>query len=219
MFELGCAGGATLAWLKQARGATETVGLEAHGPAADQARGRVDRLIEGNAETLDFAALGLAPGSFDLVLALDVLEHLVDPWSMARRLAALLRPAGTGGAAGGAMIVSLPNVGHFSVAWPLLRHGRWDYVEEGLLDRTHLRFFSQDRAVALLRDAGLAVDTGLHLGLEPGRKTRLADRLTGGRLRHLLSRGFILRGWAGGNPQPASEPGAIRWGYWDGRRA
>ena len=56
------------------------------------------------------------------------------------------------------MIVSLPHVGHFSVSLPLLLRGEWAYQEEGLLDQTHLRFFTQRTAIELLTGAGLAVD-------------------------------------------------------------
>lgn len=191
VLEIGCGTGATLAWLKAERGAGETIGVEIEPAAADAARPRTDRLIVGDLTRMDLESgagtggPGIGAGTLDLVLALDVLEHLPDPWETVRRLGRLLAP-------GGALVASIPNVAHFSVSLGLLR-GRWDYADWGILDRTHLRFFVRDGAVGLMESGGLVVDRGVLLGLEPGRKTRLADRLSGGRLRHLLTQGFILR--------------------------
>ncbi|HUB94688.1 MAG TPA: methyltransferase domain-containing protein [Stellaceae bacterium] len=102
----------------------------------------------GNFETM--AAEAVPGDRFDLVLALDVLEHLVDPWSAVAKIHRLLKP-------GGVVIASIPNVGHYSVVWPLIR-GRWDYAERGLLDQTHLRFFTEASAKALITGSGLEID-------------------------------------------------------------
>ena len=69
---------------------------------------------------------------------------MVDPWTVVDRLvSAYLKPGGT-------LIASLPNIQHYSVVLPLVFRGRWRYENEGLLDRTHLRFFTRESAVALL---------------------------------------------------------------------
>jgi SAM-dependent methyltransferase len=204
VIEVGCGTGATLAWLKRDFKASEVLGIEQEPAAAAVARSCLDRLIEGDLTGMDLengvgtGGIRLPAGSQDLVLALDILEHLADPWTAVRRLSRLV-------AAGGAFIASLPNAAHFSVSLGLLR-GRWRYADWGILDRTHLRFFVEATAVELVECGGLAVDRGVFLGLEPGRRTRLADRLTGGRLRHLLAHGFVLRATPGG---PGGGP--IRW--------
>ncbi|HYD65228.1 class I SAM-dependent methyltransferase [Azospirillum sp.] len=206
VLEIGCGTGATLAWLKAERGAEETIGVEIEPAAADAARGRVDRLVVGDLTRMDLetgqetGGVAIAPGSLDLVMALDVLEHLPDPWDAVRRLTRLLAPDG-------ALIASLPNVAHFSVSLGLALGNRWRYADWGILDRTHLRFFVRDTAVDLLQAGGLVVDRGVLLGLEPGRRTRLADRLTLGRARHLLTHGFILRAVR------APSGGAVRWSF------
>jgi hypothetical protein len=69
---------------------------------------------------------------------------MVDPWAVVDRLATKYLEVG------GTLLVSLPNVRHYSVVLPLLFGGRWDYEDAGLLDRTHLRFFTKASAKALL---------------------------------------------------------------------
>ena len=89
-------------------------------------------------------------GPYDVVLALDVLEHLPEPVAALRGLAGLLAPAGR-------VVVSVPNVAHWSVRLGLLL-GRFDYVETGILDRTHLRFFTRATLLETCAAAGLAVE-------------------------------------------------------------
>ncbi len=84
--------------------------------------------------------------SYDSLLFLDVLEHLVDPRGVLIASHELLRPGGT-------MLISIPNVAHWSLRLELLR-GRWHYRDNGLLDRTHLRFFTKSTALELVREAG-----------------------------------------------------------------
>lgn len=97
------------------------------------------------------ASIAAAEGPFDTILCLDVLEHLPDPWATVARLEAMLAP-------GGSLIVSLPNVRHYTVSFPLLFAGRWTYGDAEVLDRTHLRFFVCQTAKALVANAGLEVD-------------------------------------------------------------
>ncbi len=76
----------------------------------------------------------------------DILEHLRDPWRLLASQRELLAP-------GGHVVVSLPNVRHYPVVLGLLR-GRWRYQDEGVLDRSHLRFFTRDSARELVSGAG-----------------------------------------------------------------
>lgn len=80
---------------------------------------------------------------FDVVLMLDVLEHMVDPFGFLKNLAPLLAP-------GARVVISVPNVAHWSVRLPLMLLGRFEYVSRGILDKTHLQFFSRRRFIDLL---------------------------------------------------------------------
>ena len=83
---------------------------------------------------------------FDLLLFGDVIEHTRDPLAILREAGALLAPRGQ-------VIVSVPNVANLRVRLGLAR-GRFDYTESGILDKTHLRFFTLRSARELMRQAG-----------------------------------------------------------------
>jgi 2-polyprenyl-3-methyl-5-hydroxy-6-metoxy-1,4-benzoquinol methylase len=181
VLEVGCGRGGTLAWLKATGRARWVVGIELFADAAAVARTKLDELHEGDVDQhIDI----LAPGSFDLILCLDVLEHLVDPWATLRRLQSLLRP-------GGQLIASLPNIRHHSVVLPLLLTGKWRYETAGIMDRTHLRFFSRATAIDLLQQAGLQLADELST-YAWGSWDKWKDRLTFGLLRNFLSFQYLL---------------------------
>jgi glycosyltransferase involved in cell wall biosynthesis len=91
----------------------------------------------------------LAARRFDRILLLDVLEHLPDPERILRQVQPLLAPEGR-------ILVSLPNVANITVRLMLL-FGKWDYADRGIMDRTHLRFFTRRTARRLLEDSGYEV--------------------------------------------------------------
>lgn len=178
--ELGCGDGATLARLKQRGLVGWAAGIEIETNAADRAHAHLDQVILGNIETLDDAAI---PAHLDLILCLDVLEHLVDPWAVVRRLAARLDP-------GGAIIACIPNLRHLGTLLPLALNGRFDYAESGTLDRGHLRFFTRASMTDLFQQAGLALT---RIEAPVAGKSALLDRLTLGLARDLCAYRYLLR--------------------------
>ncbi|MDO8108549.1 class I SAM-dependent methyltransferase [Isoptericola sp. b441] len=144
VLDVGCATG-YLAQALAARGCTVS-GVEMDPAAAEIARPLLDRLVVGNLAELDLVA-ELGAGQFDVVVLGDVLEHLEQPEAVLRSMVPLLAP-------GGSFVISTPNVAHGSLRLGLLL-GRWEYTDRGLLDRTHLRFFTRASLRALLRTAGL----------------------------------------------------------------
>lgn len=169
VLEIGCGAGATLAWLRQRPGTLHTTGVEIFPEAAARAAQQLDEV-----HCLDFER-DSAPAhwqAFDTILCLDVLEHMVDPWQVLDRIVHQhLRP-------GGHLIVTLPNVRHHTVALPLLLRGRWEYQQAGIMDRTHLRFFSHDSAIALLQHPALHAPVCRALGFEHSALKRWLNRLT-----------------------------------------
>ena len=155
VLDLGAADGSVARALKK-RGCT-VWGIEQDERAAEAALQVCDRLIVADLETKEaFEPLGSQ--TFDVVLALDVLEHLRDPAPVLKRAASHLTPKGV-------VVVSIPNVTHGALRLSLLE-GRFTYTEQGLLDRTHLRFFDRQAAERLISDAGLTISQNLRVRRE-----------------------------------------------------
>lgn len=178
ILDVGCGAGATLAWLKQRWPEAETMGIDGYAPVLPELEKNADKAM-----ILDLEQPLPDLGTFDLVLALDVLEHLRDPWAAAQRLADLVGPSG-------AMIASVPNVANQKVLMPLLLKGEFRYLDAGLLDRTHLRFFDERSAIELVEGTGLTITGGVAV---MGRRQRFQDRLTLGLLqRHFINQ-YVMR--------------------------
>jgi SAM-dependent methyltransferase len=124
----------------------QVTALERDPAQAAKARGRCHDVIIAD---LDEAAPRLE-GVFDVIVYGDVLEHLADPLPVLVALNRSLAP-------GGRVIVSVPNVAHLWVRLSLLL-GRWEYADRGILDRTHVRFFTRRSFARLLGDAGLDLE-------------------------------------------------------------
>ena len=147
VLELGAASGATFAVIKQTHPKAWGYGIELDEVAAKTAAGVFDIVKTDFIEDVKFEN-DIASESLDLVLCLDILEHLVDPWAEVRRIVPLMR-------SGGRMIISVPNVRNFKFLMRLLFKGDFNYVDAGILDRTHLRFFTFKTAQELGTKAGL----------------------------------------------------------------
>ena len=190
VLEVGCGGGDTLRWIKDRHPTATTTGVE-YNPA-------MRATLEGRADHAFIGAIGdVLPrlGVYDTILCLDVLEHLLDSDAVLAALATHLAP-------GGAFIVSLPNISHLSVTLPLLFRRRFPYADAGILDRTHLRFFTEGSIVAFMNAAGLQVEDGRLSGMQGG-KARLLNRLTLGLFSHYLAKQYVFRARPGAGPQPA----------------
>ena len=144
VLDVGCSGG-VLARELVARGAVVD-GIEADPVAAAEAANVCRTVLVGDAETLD---ISLERGAYDVILMADVIEHLKDPVALLARLRPLLRDSGL-------LLISTPNVANWSMRLRLLG-GRWDYSDRGLLDRTHLRFFTRKSLVSTIRQAGYRI--------------------------------------------------------------
>ncbi len=144
VLEVGCGEGQTLLWLKNERSVSVCHGVEIFAEVAKT----------GQSNGLDIAVLDIETDvlpfhiQYDLILFLDVLEHLRNPWLVLPQLLSKLKPDGS-------VIVSLPNISHLSVLSGIILKNDWRYENAGILDQTHLRFFTRKSAIRLLNTGGL----------------------------------------------------------------
>jgi len=167
ILEIGCAAGRTGCELKKTRNVF-FAGVENDSEAACLAREVLDDVVEGNIEEID---LPYGENSFDCILFADVLEHLVDPLSVLKKMRKYLKPQGT-------VVASLPNVQFMGLIQQLVE-GNWTYQKEGILDETHLRFFTFKEMEKMFARAGFEIgDVDETLDpqfkeLKPGSRTSL----------------------------------------------
>lgn len=148
ILDVGCASGQLGAALKGRQGA-EVVGIELGEDYARDAAQVLDQVFPGDViAVLENPANDF--GTFDAIICADVLEHLVEPWRALDHLTGMLRPGGT-------LVVSVPNVRHWQILRQVFVRGSWPRLPAGPFDGTHLRWFTERDARALLTDAGLTV--------------------------------------------------------------
>ncbi|HEY6836882.1 MAG TPA: methyltransferase domain-containing protein [Gaiellaceae bacterium] len=157
VLEFGCSTGYMSQTLRDRLGAS-VVGVELNAAAAELAQAHCDRVLIGDAEELDLEA-ELGGERFDVILFADVLEHLRDPAALLRRVRPLV-------AEGGSVVASIPNIAHASVRLALLA-GSFRYREQGLLDETHLRFFTREGIEDLFEGSGYVITHWVRRRIEP----------------------------------------------------
>lgn len=145
VLDVGCGGGA-LAEAIEKKGYS-VCGIESYGPAAELAGRRMSRVIHEDLTNLGAVSRALASRRFHVLVFSDVLEHLANPAHILKSYLAFLDDAGT-------VIVSVPNVAAWNIRLRLL-FGMFDYTDTGILDRTHLRFFTFKTAQKMLLEAGV----------------------------------------------------------------
>jgi 2-polyprenyl-3-methyl-5-hydroxy-6-metoxy-1,4-benzoquinol methylase len=142
--DVGCSSGYLARPLSAA--GVEVTGLELDPVAADEARSSCAEVLVGDVETIE---LPFPVGSFDVILCADVLEHLREPGAALERLRPLLRQ-------GGRLVLTTPNVANWAMRLSLLG-GRWRYTDRGILDRTHVHFFTRKTLVETVEAAGYRI--------------------------------------------------------------
>jgi ubiquinone/menaquinone biosynthesis C-methylase UbiE len=152
VLDIGCAAGAMGAAMLEA-GALEVVGVEIVGDAAKRAREKLTAVFSYDLERAP--ELPYPDGHFDVITFADVLEHVRDPVVVLKHLRRYLKNDGR-------IICSIPNVRHESVILPLLFNGTWKYEDAGILDRTHLRFFTLREINDFMRETGFEMLTPMH---------------------------------------------------------
>lgn len=153
VLEVGCASGQFARAVRRQRQITEYWGVEPAPAAAVKAQAVLDRCL-----TEQFSdRLELPRRYFDCVLFLDSLEHMVDPFAALTFCRHLLRQSGV-------IVASIPNIRYFDTLWSIVIQKEWRYEEAGVLDRTHLRFFTEKSIRRTFAELGYEINAleGLH---------------------------------------------------------
>lgn len=158
ILDVGCADGEFGSLLRR-RGGLETLdGIDVEAVEDVGLTSVYDRRIVGSFPD------GVHDVLYDCIVFNDVLEHMDDPWSALRSARAHLAPAGI-------LVASIPNVQYFPVSIALVLGGSWNYQSSGVLDRTHLRFFTRQSLYTCFSECGYSVET--IVGLHPVRRWAL----------------------------------------------
>lgn len=192
ILDVGSGNGATMSIIKKKLPRARIVGVELNKSIAASSG---DMVLVGDIQATELreelAALG---EGFDCILALDVLEHFIDPWEVLRYLTTLLNP-------GGYVLISLPNLSNVKSLLPLLFLNRFEYQNAGILDRTHLRFFTRREAIDLVEKCELKLRDIIPTG--PVSRNGVVSRagllayvihcLSFGRLERFVAHQYVLR--------------------------
>jgi len=150
VLDVGCFCGAVGAWLKDKYSKVRVVGIEPYEKAASEARTKLDAVLHGTLEQVNLSDAGIGPGSVDVIVLADVLEHMYDPWQAMVMLRPLLKP-------GGIVLASIPNIRNLTILEQLAQ-GDFAYAESGLLDITHIRFFTWRGVQRLFDETGYRIE-------------------------------------------------------------
>ncbi len=149
VLDCGCSVGALGEEIAKRPNKPEVCGIELDEQTAQIAKSKLDRVIIGNLDTIDFAE-HFQKGYFDCIIFSDVLEHTQDPWGILKNAMPFLNNDGF-------VIISIPNIRHYTTICNLIFRDYWPYRERGLHDKTHLRFFTLKSIKELCENAGLQI--------------------------------------------------------------
>jgi len=149
ILDVGCSGGDFALNVKQRFPGARLLGIEPNPEAARIAAAKMDQVLSQPIEDVDWARAGVKRGDIDTVFLMDVLEHTYDPWKTLLTLRNLV-------SADAQLVVSIPNVRNLLLMQDLVS-GYWRYRRAGLLDITHIRFFTQKDMYRLFYQTGFRV--------------------------------------------------------------
>ncbi|MCL2926339.1 MAG: glycosyltransferase, partial [Trichodesmium sp. MAG_R04] len=154
ILDVGCGAGVLGQALKQQDQRRFVVGIELNEEAVYHAQNNLDAAYQTDIEKFDPP---FEKGEFDCIIFADILEHLIDPWKLMSEYCSFLKPEGTA-------IVSIPNIRNLPLIRNLAEEGSWAYQTEGILDQTHLRFFTKKEFISLLNQAQVVCESVTYLG-------------------------------------------------------
>jgi 2-polyprenyl-3-methyl-5-hydroxy-6-metoxy-1,4-benzoquinol methylase len=157
--DIGCSIGAFGAAIKEKTGA-EVWGVE---PFESFGKFAIDRLDTVFIASVESTIHKLPDNYFDVIYCNDVLEHLLDPYTVLEQLKTKLT-------ANGKVISSIPNIRYFRAFFKILFKGEWDYADQGIMDRTHVRFFTKKSILKMYKNADYSID--LHEGINASKSIK-----------------------------------------------
>jgi len=157
VLDIGCGAGATGEYIKKRYPAAKVVGIEVNEGAARVAATRIDQVLQGKFEDFNLESEGIRKGSIDTVIVADVLEHMYDPWGVMASIAPYLTPDAQ-------VVASIPNTRNL-VLMSELAGGNWTYDSWGLLDITHIRFFTLREIRRFFHETGYRINR-LHYNMD-----------------------------------------------------
>lgn len=179
MFEVGCADGTLGKIMREKNLFREMYGIEIHAPSAEKAKQWYTRIFISDIEEFDLSHVP----AVNAIICADVLEHLIDPWSLLSELTQKLQKNGY-------LILSIPNARHIRVWGGLVFKGRFDYQTSGVLDKGHLRFFTLANLKELFENNNLYIDQVV-CNMAP--KGKLLNLLSLGLLKEFFTFQYVFR--------------------------
>ncbi len=177
--EIGCGNGNLAAVLRERNLFNKFYGIEIDETAARQAKGKFDVLFNEDLDVFQFQKLP----KFDSIVCADVLEHVVDPWTLFKKITQWITDNGS-------VIISLPNARHIRVWYSLVISGKFEYQESGLMDKGHLRFFTYQSIADMVSESGCYIEK-MERNITP--RMRFFNALTLGVLKDFITIQYIIR--------------------------
>ncbi len=172
LLDVGCSAGGFGKLIKDNRPGCTVWGIEPGTEAAKLAKTKLDCVINGTLESSERALYGQ---KFDCIVFNDVLEHMVNPETALIHARGLLTPNGV-------VVASIPNVLHFYNVWEILTKQDWKYEDSGIMDNTHLRFFTRKSIIRMFESAGYGVSSIEGINPSFGLKYKVANAVFLGKI-------------------------------------
>jgi len=181
--DIGCGDGATLEWIKATKRCEKTYGIEISESSYLKAKKILDETLNINIEKEKNFFM---KKKFDLILVLDVIEHLIDPWKFLNLIKSRLNE-------GGSIIISVPNIRHYSILKDLIFFGNWEYSQSGILDRTHLRFFTKKNLKKIFKKEKLNIEILKKYPIDYSGKAKILNKISFNLFSDFLTQQYIFK--------------------------
>lgn len=181
ILDVGCGAGKLGENLKRIKGVKEVIGIEINPYVAKLAGSVLDKVYIADVEQIELTEYECY---FDCIIYADILEHLKDPWSVLTKHRSLLKNSGF-------VIASIPNVRYYKVVKNIIKGG-WKYVDAGILDKTHLRFFTLESIYELFESSGYRIAKIHRKFGRAGKILKILNRLTMDLLKEFMVYQYLI---------------------------